>query len=149
MGLCRICAGCKGPKRDGAKQASDSSNVARVDNPNTPTGLGSYEHKVWHAWTQLCEQSRHTHVEKCAMEVLKKSRRLRSSEITLVFIDLYHESTLVLIYSTVFPPPPPHHITPDEPPQNHTHCTSCCPVAPHTPNQSVLLLLTSCAVCVA
>eukprot|EP01046_Picozoa_sp_COSAG06_P049483 COSAG06_NODE_7629_length_2433_cov_18.792202_2_plen_42_part_00 len=31
-----------------------------------------------------------------------------ASEITLVFIDLYHnESTLVLIYSTVFPLPHP------------------------------------------
>ena len=61
-----------------------------------------------------------------------------ASEITLVFIDLYHnESTLVLIYSTVFPPPPPHHITPDDQPQNHTHLTSCCSVASHTPNQSV------------
>jgi hypothetical protein len=75
-----------------------------------------------------------------------------ASEITLVFIDLYHnESTLVLIYSTVFPPPPPHHTSHlmTDPPKPHTLDIVLSSCASHTPNQSVSLLLTSCAVCVA
>ena len=66
---------------------------------------------------------------------------LRSSEITLVFIDLYHnESTLVLIYSTVFPPPPPHHITHLMTHPNHTLDIVLFSCISHSKPECVLLL---------